>query len=107
MIHGICKLLCLRGLLTKLGFPIEGPMSLYCDDKAAISIAHNSIQYDRTKNMEVDCHFIKDHQKSENIRTLFVRKDDQLTNILTKGLFNAQLFPFFNKLGMWVLYALT
>ena len=34
------------------------PMKLYCDNKAARDIAHNPIQHDRTKHVEVDRHFI-------------------------------------------------
>ena len=32
------------------------PMNLYCDNKAAISIANNLVQHDRTKHMEIDRH---------------------------------------------------
>ena len=35
-------------------------MKLYCDNKSAINIAHNPIQHDRTKNIEVDRDFIKE-----------------------------------------------
>lgn len=54
MAHGICESLWLKMLLAKVGFPILGPMNLYCDNKAAISIAHDPIQHDRTKHVEVD-----------------------------------------------------
>ena len=36
-------------------------MKLYCDNKSAINIAHNPIQHDRTKHIEVDRHFIKEN----------------------------------------------
>jgi hypothetical protein len=35
-------------------------MRLYCDNKAAINIAYILIQYDQTKNVEIDWHFIKE-----------------------------------------------
>ena len=38
----------------------DRPMKLYCDNKAAISIAHNLVQCDKTKHIEVDGHFIKE-----------------------------------------------
>ena len=31
-----------------------------CDNKATISISENPVQYDRTKHVEVDRHFIKE-----------------------------------------------
>ena len=39
---------------------VDDPMKLYCDNKSAITIAHNPIQHDRTKHIEVDRHFIKE-----------------------------------------------
>ena len=38
------------------------PMKVYCDNKAAISIAHNPVLHDRTKHVEVDKHFIKERK---------------------------------------------
>lgn len=54
MANGICKLLWLRKLLDELGFPVIGPVNLFCDNKAVISIAHDPIQLDRTKHVEID-----------------------------------------------------
>jgi hypothetical protein len=50
----------LKILLKELGFDSKDPMRLYCDNKVAISIAHNPVQYDRTKHVEIDRHFIKE-----------------------------------------------
>lgn len=61
--HGICESLWLKILLFEVGFPIKGPMSLHCDNKAAISIAYDPVQHDRTKHVEFNRHFIKDHIK--------------------------------------------
>ncbi|CAL2272719.1 unnamed protein product [Prunus armeniaca] len=54
MAQGVCKLLWLRRLLRDLGFGAQKPMDLYCDNKTAIAIAHNPVQHDRTKHVEVD-----------------------------------------------------
>lgn len=55
-------------LLTELGFQVKGSMSLFCDKKADINIAHDPVQYDRTKHVEIDQHFIKYHHlKSDYI----------------------------------------
>ena len=43
MSHGVCELLWLRILMGELGFNLEKPVNLYCDNKAAISIAHNPV----------------------------------------------------------------
>lgn len=59
MAHGVCEFLWLKRLLTELGVPISHPMSLYYDNKAAISISHNPVQHNRTKHIKEDRHFIK------------------------------------------------
>ncbi|KAF8411990.1 hypothetical protein HHK36_004549 [Tetracentron sinense] len=52
MTHGVCELLCIRLLISEIGLPVQGPVSLYCD-KAAISIAHNFVEHDCTKHIEI------------------------------------------------------
>ena len=47
-------------------------MRLYCDNKATINIAHNSVQHDKTKHVEIDRHFIKEKLRKDLICTLFV-----------------------------------
>ncbi|CAL9003921.1 unnamed protein product [Prunus brigantina] len=54
MAQDVCELLWLRRLLRDLGFAPQKPMDLYCDNNAAIAIAHNPMQHDRTKHVEVD-----------------------------------------------------
>lgn len=46
MAHGICESLWLKMSLNEVGFLVKGPMSLYCDNKIAISIAHDPVQRD-------------------------------------------------------------
>lgn len=72
IVHGICESLWLKMLLSEVGFPLRGLMSLYCDNKVAISIAHDPVQHDRTKHVDVDRHFIKDHLKKGHICTPFI-----------------------------------
>ncbi|GAU31183.1 hypothetical protein TSUD_316080 [Trifolium subterraneum] len=60
MAQGICEGLWIHIVLEELKMKIELPLKLYSDSKVAISIAHNSIQHDRTKHIEIDRHFIKE-----------------------------------------------
>ena len=47
-------------------------MKLYCDNMAPINIAHNPIQHDRTKHVEIDRHFIKEKLEDDIINFPFV-----------------------------------
>ena len=60
MAQGICELLWLKIILEDSKIKWDGPMKLYSDNKSAISIAHNLVQHDRIKHIEVDRHFIKE-----------------------------------------------
>ena len=73
-------------ILEKLRIPYEKPKKLYCDNKAAINIAHNPVQHDRTKHVEVDRHFIKKKLERGLIFMPYVPTGKQLAYILTKGL---------------------
>ncbi|CAA7400737.1 unnamed protein product [Spirodela intermedia] len=44
----------------KLGFHHEGPVEFKCENQAAIHISSNPMFHERTKHIEVDCHFIKE-----------------------------------------------
>jgi len=72
MAQGACETLWLKILLTELGFDSKDSMRLYCDNKAAISIAHNPVQHDQTKHVEIDRHFIKEKLREGIICTPYV-----------------------------------
>ncbi|WJZ96954.1 hypothetical protein VitviT2T_015594 [Vitis vinifera] len=55
------ELLWLRWLLKDLGVSTSSATPLYCDNQSAIHIAHNDVFHERTKHIEIDCHFIRYH----------------------------------------------
>ncbi|RVW24085.1 Retrovirus-related Pol polyprotein from transposon RE1 [Vitis vinifera] len=60
MALGLCEALWLRLLLQDLGYLFRQPIRLFCDNKATCDIAHNPVQHDHTKHVEVDGFFIKE-----------------------------------------------
>ena len=59
MTLGLCELLWLKIVLDDLRIISHCPMKLFCDNKSAISIAHNLVQHVRMKHVEIDRHFIR------------------------------------------------
>ncbi|KAK6120480.1 hypothetical protein DH2020_045773 [Rehmannia glutinosa] len=100
MAQGICELLWLKIILDDLKIKWDGPMRLYCDNNSAISIAHNPVQHDRTKHIEIDGHFIKEKLESGLICTPYVSSGNQFADVLTKGLNSATFHQMIAKLGM-------
>ncbi|KAJ8768637.1 hypothetical protein K2173_023541 [Erythroxylum novogranatense] len=81
MTHGLCELLWIKGILQDLGIEGSIPISLFCDNKAAIQIAQNLIQHDKTKHVEVDHHFIKEKldQRLFSFHSLSTRANLQIS----------------------------
>lgn len=107
MAQGVCEIMWMKILLKELGFGSNEPMRLYCDNKATINIAHNLVQHDRTKHVEIEKHFIKKKLGSGVICLPLVQTGDQLADILTKGVASKVFHTFFSKLGMCDIFAPT
>ncbi|XP_019251242.1 PREDICTED: uncharacterized protein LOC109230174 [Nicotiana attenuata] len=50
----------LTGLFRELNIEVEVPIHLFCDSKAAIQIAVHPIFHERTKHIDIDCHFVRE-----------------------------------------------
>lgn len=87
-------------ILEDIKIQCEGTMKLYCDNKSTINIAHNPIQYDHTKHVKVDRHFIKEKLVSDLIYIPYISTDRQLVDILTKGFAGHSLYELTSKLLM-------
>ncbi|RVX10210.1 Retrovirus-related Pol polyprotein from transposon RE2 [Vitis vinifera] len=100
-----CELIWLRHLLRELRFGKDEQMKLICDNQAALHIASNPIFHERTKHIEVDCHFIREKIASGCVATSFVNSNDQLADIFTKSLRGPKIKYICNKLGAYDVYA--
>ena len=78
------ELLWLRWLLQDMGVTHSAATSLYCDNQSAIQIAYNDVFHDRTKYIEIDCQFVRQHVTRGTVQLFSISSADQLADIFTK-----------------------
>lgn len=99
------ELIWLKEMLKTLGIQHDQPMIVKCDSKSAIHIATNPVFHERTKHIEIDCHFERDEVLSKNIHLHHVATSVQLADVLTKPIGRDGFTFFRSKLGIHNLYS--
>ena len=99
------EVLWLKLFLRDLGYPLRQLIRLYYDNKATCDIAHNLVQHDCTKHVEVDRFFIKEKLDEQIVELPKIRSKDQLADILTKVVSNQVFSKFLGKFGLCDIYA--
>jgi len=101
-----CEVIWIRGLLSDLGLQVSGPTYLFCDNNAALKLAANPVFHERTKHIEVDCHFTRDKIREGILVTKGIGTMDQPADIFTKPLCQRQHKYLLSKLGVLDMYGL-
>ncbi|XP_058727162.1 uncharacterized mitochondrial protein AtMg00810-like [Vicia villosa] len=100
----VCELQWLTNILKELRVPSIAPALLYCDNASAIHIANNSSFQEHTKNIDLDCHFVREKLKNQLFRLLPVPSSQQLEDIFTKPLDYKPFQINLSKLGLYFIY---
>ena len=94
------ELVWLNRLFEELAVPTSTPYEVFCDSRSSLHISRNPVFHERTKHIEVDCHFIR-NKLHDGLMTLHhVTTTDQLADVLTKALTGIKHSAILNKLDV-------
>jgi hypothetical protein len=65
---------------------ILSKVPLLCDNESAIRLVDNPVEHSCTKHIDIQHHFLKDHQQRGDIDIYHISTENQLADIFTKPL---------------------
>ena len=95
----------LRYILQNVRVPQLAHAPLYCDNQAAWYIAVNHVFQECTKNIEIDCHIVREKLQAGVISPSNITTHFQLADVFTNILGNDQFVTLCNKLGLHNIYS--
>jgi hypothetical protein len=73
---------------------------VHCDNQSCLKLTDNPVFHDKSKNIEMKYHFIRDMVQRHTVKLQSIRIDEKIADILTKPLSLGKFVYFQDKLGM-------
>lgn len=81
-----CEAVWLRGLLFELGEDISKPTVIYEDNQGCIATTSSGKASHKLKHVDIRYHFVRDIIEKGDIVVMYIGTENQLADIMTKGL---------------------
>ena len=107
MTRSVREIMWLHQLLLAVSIEIPVLAKFWCDNLVAFHIASNPVFHERTKHIDINCHFVREKIQLRLISTGYVKTGEQLVDIFTKALTGDRVNYLCNKLSMINIYAPT
>jgi len=89
-----------QSLLDELGVVQSRPPILWCDNIGATYLTANPVFHARTKHIEVDYHFVREHVAQKLLDVRIISTNDQVADGFTKAQTLRQLQEFLHNLNL-------
>ncbi|XP_013617172.1 PREDICTED: uncharacterized mitochondrial protein AtMg00810-like [Brassica oleracea var. oleracea] len=100
MADATCELIWLTTVLGEMHCSPMSPATPFCDNQSALYIASNPFYHERTKHVEIDCHVVRERLKSGFLKTLHVKSELQIADVLTKAVQPGLFKNLIDKMGI-------
>lgn len=86
MAAGTCarEVLWLRHLLPELGFPLDGPTAIQCDNQACTDLIKNPLCNSKSKHIDIMHHFLRERVQRGELSVVHIPGDRNVADVFTK-----------------------
>ena len=90
----------MRKLLSDL-FDLQLDLTcIYCNNQSCVKLLENPMFHDKSKNIEIKYHYIRDMVQRGAMKLQYVETEEQITDVLTKPLARVKFEYFKERLGV-------
>jgi hypothetical protein len=97
---GAKEIMWLWNLLADMHIPQEGPTMLFCDNQSSIKLVKNPIYHARTKHIEIEHRYIREHVTIGDVEVAYIPTTKQEPDMLTKPMGRLKFAESRRQLGL-------